>query len=254
MRKPIIAGNWKMNKTAGEAVKLAQALKSELRDVKNVEIVVCPPFTALGETAKVIQGTNIYLGAQNVHWQDSGAFTGEISASMLKELDCRYAIIGHSERRIYFGETNTGVNQRLKTALQYNITPIICVGEKLEERDSGRTYEVIREHVENGLAGISAEEIKKAVIAYEPVWAIGTGKTATPQQAQEAHSFIRRLLGQLYNADVASTLRIQYGGSVKPENITELMAQGDIDGALVGGASLKADSFANIVRGVQNNE
>ena len=251
MRKPIIAGNWKMNKTAGEAVKLVDGLKNELRDVKNIDIVVCPPFTALEEVGKVICGTNVYLGAQNVHWEDSGAWTGEISASMLKELDCRYAIIGHSERRAYFDETNEGVNKRTKAALKYNLIPIVCVGEKLQEREEGRTFEVIKDHVENGLKGISAEEIRKIVIAYEPVWAIGTGKTATPEQAQEAHSFIRGLLENLYNKDTAALVRIQYGGSVKPDNIADLMAKPDIDGALVGGASLKLDSFVKIVKGAK---
>ncbi len=248
MRRPIIAGNWKMNKTAGEAVKLVEGLKNELRDVKNIDIVACPPFTALKEVAKVICGTNIYLGAQNVHWEDSGAFTGEISASMLKELGCRYAIIGHSERRAYFGETNEGVNKRTRAALKYNLIPIVCVGERLEQREKGETFEVIKDHVENGLKGISAEEIRKIVIAYEPVWAIGTGKTATPEQAQEAHSFIRNLLQKLYNAALAALVRIQYGGSVKPDNIADLMAKADVDGALVGGASLKPESFVEIVR------
>ncbi|MCQ9208690.1 MAG: triose-phosphate isomerase, partial [Omnitrophica bacterium] len=187
MRKPIIAGNWKMNKTLKEARELVGGLKQQLKDIQDVEIVVCPSFTVLGEVAKIIQGSNIQLGAQNVHWEDSGAYTGEVSSLQLKELGCLYAIVGHSERRIYFGETNEGVNKRAKAALANKLTPIICVGERLEQREAGKTFEVIKDHVENGLKGITPEQVKTVIIAYEPVWAIGTGKTATPEQAQEAH-------------------------------------------------------------------
>lgn len=249
MRRKIIAGNWKMNKTAKEAVDLVAGLKNQLKSIQDVDIVVCPPFTALTEVAKIIQGTNIQLGAQNVYWEDAGAYTGEVSSVMLKELGCAYVIVGHSERRQYFGETNDTVNKKAKAVLAHKLTPIICVGERLEEREQNKTFEVLKDHIENGLKGITGEEAKKIIIAYEPVWAIGTGKTATPQQAQEAHSFIRGLLKELYDKEASQVIRIQYGGSVKPDNIAELMAQPDLDGALVGGASLKLDSFVKIVEG-----
>lgn len=248
MRRPIIAGNWKMNKTASEAAALVKGLKDKLKDIRDIDIIVCPPFTSLGEVAKIVQGTNIHLGAQNVYWEDSGAYTGELSCPMLKEIGCKYVIIGHSERRSYFGETNENVNKKLKAAFRYNLTPIVCVGERLEQREASKTFEVIREQVENGLDGISLAEIKKVIIAYEPVWAIGTGRTATPDEAQEAHSFIRGLFKELYNEETANIVRIQYGGSVKPDNISDLMAKDDVDGALVGGASLKLDSFVKIVK------
>ncbi|UCB56643.1 MAG: triose-phosphate isomerase [Candidatus Omnitrophota bacterium] len=249
MRRKIIAGNWKMNKTAKEAVDLVAGLKNQLKNIQDVDIVVCPPFTALTEVVKVIQGTNIQLGAQNTYWEDAGAFTGEVSCVMLKELGCAYIIVGHSERRQYFGETNETVNKKAKAVLSHKLTPIICIGERLEEREQNKTFEVLKDHIENGLKGITGEEAKKIIIAYEPVWAIGTGKTATPQQAQEAHSFIRGLLKELYDKETSEVIRIQYGGSVKPDNISELMAQPDLDGALVGGASLKLDSFVKIVEG-----
>ena len=248
MRRPIIAGNWKMNKTVKEAIELVGGLKNQLKDFRDVDIVICPPFTGLAEVAKIIKGTNIQLGAQDLHQEDSGAYTGEISPVMLKELGCRYVIIGHSERRLYFGETNESVNQKAKAALKHNLVPIVCVGERLQQREKGETFEVIKDHVQNGLKDISLEEIKRVVIAYEPVWAIGTGITATPEQAQEAHSFIRNLLKQTYNEEVATLVPIQYGGSVKPDNIKDLMAKGDVDGALVGGASLELDSFVKIVK------
>lgn len=251
MRKPIIAGNWKMHKTAPEALELVNGLESQLKNVQGLDIVVCPPFTALGEVAKIIKGTNIQLGAQDVHWEDSGAYTGEVSSPMLLALGCQYVIIGHSERRIYFNETNESVNKKVKAALKHNLTPIICIGERLEQRKKGQTFKVITDHLKGGLNGISLAEAKKIVVAYEPVWAIGTGITATPQQAQEAHNFIRNLLKQLYNKKIANLIRIQYGGSVKPENITDLMAKDDVDGALVGGASLNLDSFVRIVKGVR---
>ena len=248
MRKPIIAGNWKMNKTVSEALELVNGIKNVLRDIKEVEIVVCPPATGLSEVAGVLQGSNIGLGAQNVYWQDSGAYTGEISCLMLKEIGCRYVIIGHSERRKYFDETNNSVNKKVKTVLKYNLTPIVCVGERLKQREANQTFEVVKDHVQGALQGFSAEEVKRMVVAYEPVWAIGTGKTATPQQAQEVHAFIRKLLQELYSQEVADFVRIQYGGSIKPDNITDLMAQADVDGGLVGGASLNLDSFVEIIQ------
>ena len=250
MRTPIIAGNWKLNKTISEAVALTTALKALVAEVSDVEIIVAPPFTALAAVNDVITDSNIHLSAQDVYSEDSGAFTGEVSAPMLKDVGCNYVIIGHSERRQYFGETNESVNQKVKAALAHDLKPIICVGEQLEEREAGRTETVIEDHVTGGITGLSAAELLSCVIAYEPVWAIGTGKTATPDQAQEVHNFIRGLLTKSHSVEVASQLRIQYGGSVKPENAAELMAQPDVDGALVGGASLEAESFAQIVKRV----
>ncbi|MFC1590807.1 triose-phosphate isomerase [Candidatus Omnitrophota bacterium] len=249
MRKKIIAGNWKMNKTASGSIDLANRIKRELYDIDDVDIVLCPPFTSLSEVGEIVLNSNIALGAQNVYWEKEGAFTGEISCSMLKDLGCSYAIIGHSERRALFGETNGNVNKKLKAALKEGLAPIVCVGETLDDRNAGRAFDVIKDHVENSLSGLSKEDIQKIIIAYEPVWAIGTGVNAAPQQAGEAHKYIRQLLSDLYNPDIADALRIQYGGSVKPGNIGELIAEEDVDGALVGGASLKADSFAQIVRG-----
>lgn len=251
MRKPIIAGNWKLNKTSHEAILLVSELKREIVDVEGVDIVLCPPFTALADVADTLTDTNIALGAQNVFWEDAGAFTGEISALMLKDLGVAYVIIGHSERRQYFHETNETVNKRLRAILKHGLVPIVCVGENLAQRESNKTFDVIKDHCEGSLNGLSAEEMEKVVLAYEPVWAIGTGKTATPQQAQEAHVFIRQLLGKMFNEETAGSVRIQYGGSVTPDNIVSLMAQADIDGALVGGASLKAPSFAAIVKGAK---
>ena len=249
MRKPIIAGNWKLNKTPHEAILLASELKREIVDVEGVDIVLCPPFTALGDVADALTDTNIALGAQNIFWEDAGAYTGEISGPMLKDLGVTYVIIGHSERRQYFYETNETVNKRLRAALKHGLTPIVCVGENLAQRESNKTFDVIKDHCEGSLSGLSADEMKKVVLAYEPVWAIGTGKTASPEQAQEVHVFIRQLLGKIFNSEIASSVRIQYGGSVTPDNIVSLMAKADIDGALVGGASLKAPSFAAIVKG-----
>jgi triosephosphate isomerase len=251
VRKPIIAGNWKLNKTPHEAIVLASDLKREIIDVEGVDIVLCPPFTALADVADTLTDTNIALGAQNIFWEDSGAFTGEISGPMLKDLGVAYVIIGHSERRQYFHETNETVNKRLRAALKNSLVPIVCVGENLAQRESNKTFDVIKDHCEGSLKGLSAEEMKGVVVAYEPVWAIGTGKTATPQQAQEVHVFIRQLLGKMFTAEIAGSVRIQYGGSVTPDNIALLMAQEDIDGALVGGASLKAPSFAAIVKGAK---
>ena len=250
MRIPIIAGNWKMNKNSLEAIVIAEELKRELGDVTGVDIVVCPPFTALESVGEALTETNILLGAQNLHWADSGAFTGEISVLMLKDFGVRYVIVGHSERRQYFGETNETVNKRVRAALNHQMTPIVCVGENLAQREANQTFDIIKNHCEGSLAGLTAEDVKNCVIAYEPVWAIGTGKTATPHQAQEVHAFIRQLLEKLFDAGVAKSVRIQYGGSVTPENIASLTALPDIDGALVGGASLKALSFTAIVKAV----
>ncbi|MBQ7191142.1 MAG: triose-phosphate isomerase [Kiritimatiellae bacterium] len=248
MRTKIVAGNWKMNKLPSEAAALIDGIKDQVKDVQGVEVVVCPPFTDLKDAAAAVKGSNVALGAQNVAWAESGAFTGEISAGMLKDLGVEYVIIGHSERRQYFGETDDTVNKRLKAALKAGLKPIVCVGEKLEEREAGQMPAVIEKQVKQGFADLSPEELAKIVIAYEPVWAIGTGKTATPKEAQEVHALIRNLLAEIANAEVAASVRIQYGGSMKPENAKELMDQPDIDGGLIGGAALKADSFAAIVK------
>jgi len=248
MRKPVIAGNWKLNKTAYEAIELVSILKRALSDVTEVDIIVCPVFTALADVRDVLLETNIGLGAQNIYWEDSGAFTGEVSAPLVKSAGARYVIIGHSERRQYFGETNETVNKKISAALKYDLVPIVCVGEVLEERESGQTNEVIQKQVSGCLAGFQPDQVNNMIIAYEPVWAIGTGKTATKDQAQEVHHFIRGLLTNMFGKAAAQEVRIQYGGSVKPENIAELIAQADIDGALVGGASLKAESFIDIVK------
>ncbi|MDD3375327.1 MAG: triose-phosphate isomerase [Candidatus Omnitrophica bacterium] len=248
MRKIIIAGNWKLNKTISEAVELASGIKKEAAGITNVDIVVCPVFTALSEVKKVVAGSNVGLGAQDLYWEDSGAFTGEVSVPLLKDAGCQYVIIGHSERRQYFGETNETVNNKVKAALAGGLIPIVCVGENLEQREANKAFDVVKDHVENSLKGFSADEMKKIIIAYEPVWAIGTGKTASPEQAQEIHSFIRGLLKEMHNEEVAQSVRLQYGGSVKPDNAKELMGQKDIDGALVGGAALKIDSFLGIIK------
>jgi len=246
-RRPILAGNWKMNMTATQARELASKLIPLVSAVKDRDIVLGPPFTALSAVAETIKGTNIGLAAQNLNWEDKGAFTGEISADMLLDSGCKYVIIGHSERRQYFGETDDTVNKKIKQALKKGLLPILCVGETLAEREAGKLSEIINRQVTGGLKDISAGDMIKIVIAYEPVWAIGTGKTATPEQANEVHALIRQKVKALYNADIAEGLRIQYGGSVTPENVSTLMAMPDIDGALVGGASLKPESFAALV-------
>jgi len=250
MRKTIIAGNWKMNKSITEAIELANGLKREFfkLDNQNIDIVLCPPFTALSEVYEVIADSSIQLGAQDVYWQDEGAFTGEISCKMLKDAGCKFVIIGHSERRQYFCETNESVNKKIKAALLEELLPIVCVGETLKEREEDLTFKVLDDHINNGLKDIREEDAQKLVIAYEPVWAIGTGKTASAIQAQEAQKYIRDLLKKLYNKDTSDSIRIQYGGSVKPENIAELMEEPDVDGALVGGASLTVESFSGIVK------
>lgn len=246
-RRPILAGNWKMNKTTAEARELAGKLMPLVAGAKDREIVLSPPFTALQAVGDTIKGSNIALAAQNLHWEEKGAFTGEISADMLLDLGCKYVIIGHSERRQYFGETDDTVNKRLRKALDKGLMPIVCVGETLQEREAGGVQDVIERQIAGALKGVTGDEMKKIVIAYEPVWAIGTGKTATPEQANEVHSLIRRKVQQAYSAEIAGGIRIQYGGSVTPENVSSLMAMPDIDGALVGGASLKPESFAAIV-------
>jgi triosephosphate isomerase len=248
-RLPFIAGNWKMNKTVREAVDLIRELKTHLSGAKGgVEVAVAPPFTALFAVHKEIEGSPIRLAAQNLYWEEKGAFTGEISPIMLKEVGCHYVIIGHSERRQFFGEKDETVNRRVKAALAHSLKVIFCIGETLQEREGKKTFSVIEKQMEGGLKGLRDQELRNMVIAYEPVWAIGTGKTATPGQAEEVHGFIRRKLGKLYSREVSEEIRIQYGGSVTPENIRGLMDQPNIDGALVGGASLKADSFSKIVR------
>lgn len=248
MKTPIVVANWKLNKTVGEASEFASALKDRVSDVDGVEVVVAPAFTALSSVASALLGSNVRLSAQDVFWEDDGAFTGEISPAMLKDVGCEYVIIGHSERRQYFGETNEAVNRKVKASLSTSLKPILCVGESLEDREAGRTESVIEDHVRNGIAGISSDAMLSTVIAYEPVWAIGTGVTATPDQAQRAHIFIRSLLSEMYSNELAAGVRIQYGGSVKPDNTSELMAQPDVDGALVGSASLEVESFAQIVK------
>ncbi len=247
MRTKIVAGNWKMNKTASEAAALIAGIKKELEGFNAVEAVVCPPFTDLKDAAAACAGSNVALGAQNVHWEASGAFTGEISAAMLKDLGVKYVIIGHSERRQYFGETDETVNKRTKAALAAGLIPIVCVGETLAERDGGKMESVVVRQTTLGLADLGAD-LERVVIAYEPVWAIGTGRTATPSQAQEVHALIRRTLAEIAGGDLANKIRIQYGGSMKPENAKELMGQPDIDGGLIGGAALKAESFAAIIK------
>jgi len=247
-RLPFIAGNWKMNKTVGEAVDLVRELQEAISGVKEVEVAVAPPFTALYAVRRELEGSRIRLAAQNLYWEEKGAFTGEISPLMLKEVGCNYVIIGHSERRQYFGETDETVNRRIKAALAQGLKVIFCIGETLKEREEGRTFLVIERQIEGGLKGLGDNEMRDIVIAYEPVWAIGTGKTATPEQAEEVHRFIRGKVEKLYSRKVSEEMRIQYGGSVTPENIKGLMNQPNIDGALVGGTSLKAESFSKIVR------
>jgi len=246
-RRLIIAGNWKMNKTVAEALDLVQDLVREVQQVKEVDVVICPAFTALGEVSKKVIETNIRLGAQNMSEQAAGAYTGEIAAEMLKEFLVRYVILGHSERRQYQEETDSLISKKALAAHAASIKPIVCVGETLEQRDSGVTNDVVGSQVKGSLAGLTTSQMLETIIAYEPVWAIGTGKTASSEQAQEVHHFIRGVLSDLHGDDVARQVRIQYGGSVKPGNARELMGQPDIDGALVGGASLDAKSFSEII-------
>lgn len=248
MRKPIIAGNWKMHKTVDEAVAMVKELAPMVADVKDVDIVVCPTFTSLYSVNQSVQNTNIAVGAQNIFWEEKGAFTGEIAPNMLKDMGCKYVLIGHSERRQYFGETDETVNKRTKAAIKHKLTPIVCVGETLAERESNQTEIVVKAQVVNGLEGLSADETANLVIAYEPVWAIGTGRTASADDANSVCAFIRTTIAQIKGQEAAAKVRIQYGGSVKPDNVKELMAKSDIDGALVGGASLEAKSFSQLVK------
>lgn len=246
MRMPIIAGNWKMHNTIDEAIKLVEELKPMVKDAE-CEVVVCPTFVCLHSVKKAAEGTNIKVGAQNMHFEEKGAFTGEVSPVMLENMSIDYVIIGHSERRQYFNETDETINKKIKAAFEHNLTPILCVGETLDERESNITEEVIAKQIKLDLVAISAELVENIVIAYEPIWAIGTGKTATSEEANETIAFIRRIVRSIYGKDVADKVRIQYGGSVKPATIKEQMSMSDIDGALVGGASLKAEDFAAIV-------
>jgi len=248
IRKKLIAGNWKMNKTSADAQTLAKEIVAEVGKVIDVEIVVCPPFTALETVGKAVDGSNVKLGAQNMHPEASGAYTGEISAPMLRAIFATHVILGHSERRAYFGETDAFINKKVLVALKNQLKPILCVGETLAERESGSTLKVVQTQLEGGLAGVTKDLAATVVIAYEPVWAIGTGKTATTSQAQEAHAFIRGIVAAMFDQTVARHTRIQYGGSVKPSNSRELMSQPDVDGALVGGASLDARNFSDIVK------
>jgi triosephosphate isomerase len=248
MRRPFIAGNWKMNTDLKGAIALASGIREQLAGVKDVDVGVFPPAIFLADVADALTGSRVIVGTQNMHHEKEGAFTGEISGPMIRSVGGTHVIIGHSERRHIFGETDRTVNLKTKAAFAFGLTPIVCVGEKLEEREAGQTASVVERHVRTAFDGLSAEQAKATVIAYEPVWAIGTGKTATPEQANEVHALIRKLLAKLHNADVAQAVRIQYGGSVKPENAKGLMAQPEVDGFLVGGASLKVDSFVRIVR------
>ena len=248
MRKPFIAANWKMNNTVGDALKFVAAFTADLKAVGNVDCVLAPPFTALYAMNEALEGTEIRLAAQNLYWEESGAFTGEIAPRFLADVGCSHVIVGHSERRQLFGETDETVNRRLRAALGNGLVPILCVGETLEEREANRTWDVIERQLKDGLKGIDLAACEDFVVAYEPVWAIGTGRTATPEQAQEIHAMIRAHLARAYGKDVAAKRRIIYGGSVKPSNSRELMTKDDIDGALVGGASLDPKQFAAIVR------
>ena len=248
MRKKIVAGNWKMNLSLQDGLALVKALKSSLSDVKKSDVVVCPPFPYLVPIADILKETRIGVGAQNMYFEDKGAFTGEVSAPMLISAGTQYVIIGHSERRKYFGETNEIVNKKIKKAIVSKLIPIMCVGESLEQREKDETEAVITSQINEGLFELLAADVKKMIIAYEPIWAIGTGRTASPEQAVEVHKLIRSIVAQKFGKETAEQVRIQYGGSVKPDNAEILLQQPDIDGALVGGASLKADSFEAIVR------
>lgn len=248
MRKIIIAGNWKMNKTIGEAISLVKELRKLVKDFGDREIIVCPPFTSLAAIGAELKGSNIELGSQNMHFEEKGAFTGEISSLMLKEIGVEYVILGHSERRHVFNEGDELINKKIKSALENKLKPIFCVGETLKEKEKDRTKQVVEEQINNGLKDVKKKEMKEMVIAYEPVWAIGTGKNATPEQAEEIHLFIRKLLGDVFDSKIGEGISILYGGSVKPGNIKELIAKDNIDGVLVGGASLDAKSFSEIVK------
>jgi triosephosphate isomerase len=248
MRKKVIAGNWKMNMDMNDTVALISELKNEIRNKNlNASVIVCPPFTNLDTASALIKDSSIKLGAQNMYFEENGAFTGEISPSMLKSVGCEFVILGHSERRTIFGESDQVINKKIKTAVKHGLKPIFCIGETLEEREGGITFKVIEKQISNGLEGLSGTDLAELIVAYEPVWAIGTGRNATPRQAQEVHQFIRGLIAGQLSQSFADQLVIQYGGSVKADNASDLLSQPDIDGALVGGACLKADSFIKIV-------
>ena len=247
MRKPLIAGNWKMHMTVNEAVELAGAVARLSSDARDREVMIAPPYTALFEVARALEGSNVLLSSQNVCWEEKGAFTGEISPVMLKDIGCSMAIIGHSERRHIFGEDNKMVNKRILGAQKFGMVPVFCIGETLDEREAGHTFKVLESQVREGLVGVEISDPATIVVAYEPVWAIGTGKTATVVQAQEVHAFVRELLAGMYQKNVASEIRILYGGSVNPENVDALMSEEDVDGALVGGAALKPELFDRII-------
>jgi triosephosphate isomerase (TIM) len=253
MRRQFIAGNWKMNTNRASAVALAEGIVKAAASVAGVDIAVCPPSCYLEAVGKVLAGSKVGLGAQNMYHEKEGAFTGELSAAMLVDMDCKYVILGHSERRHILGETDEAINKKVCAALAVGLTPIVCVGELLAEREAGKTLEVIRSQFAGSLAGLAPEQMAKVVIAYEPVWAIGTGKVATPQQAEEVHLALRTIMTEHFNASIAEGVIIQYGGSVKPENAAELLGQPNIDGALVGGASLKVDQFLGIIAGAKKN-
>ena len=250
MRKPFVAGNWKMNTDSQTSVELVERIASGFKETagQDVTVAVCPPFVYLQSVAKALKSSGIAVGAQDIYFEPKGAFTGEISASMLKDVGCQYCLCGHSERRHVIGETDELINKKVAAAVVGGLLPILCVGELLEEREASQTNEVVTRQLKGGLAGLRAEKMQAVTIAYEPVWAIGTGLTATPEQAQEVHEFIRKLIGQMYNEEIAEEIRILYGGSVKPGNAAELMSQKDIDGSLVGGASMKADDFLAIIQ------
>lgn len=250
-RKIIIAGNWKMYKTNSEAMQLANQIKMKSTDISKTGIILCPPFTALASVSEVVKDSKIGVGAQDVHWEKEGAFTSAISPGMIKSTGATYVIIGHSERRQYFGDTDETVNKKVRAALDNGLNPIVCVGESLEEREQNITKKVVGRQVKGALEGLNAAEMVGTIIAYEPVWAIGTGKTASPEQAEEVHLEIRSIIAELYDQSVADKVIIQYGGSVKPDNANELLSQPDIDGALVGGASLKPDSFMGIIQSAE---
>ncbi|MCX8057003.1 MAG: triose-phosphate isomerase [Ignavibacteria bacterium] len=252
MRKKFVAGNWKMYKDKTETVQLISELIEKLNSyTPEVEIAICPPFTSIELAGELIKNSPIKLGAQNMHSEIEGAFTGEVSAKMLKSFNVEYVILGHSERRTYFKETDEFINQKIKRAIEFDLKPIFCLGETLEERENGKTFDVVENQLRLGLNGVSRLDVEKIVIAYEPVWAIGTGRTATPEQAQEVHSFLREKLSKLFDSEIASKIKILYGGSVKPENARDLFKQPDIDGGLIGGACLKADSFYQIILAAQ---
>ncbi len=247
MRKKIIAGNWKMNNDLNESQSLVSGIISGLGNDDKCEVIVCPPFTSLNEVHSLVKDSPVKLGAQNMFYEESGAYTGEISASMLKSVGCEYVILGHSERRTIFGESDEWINKKIKKAIESGLKVIFCIGETLAQREEGETDTVVKNQIINGLQNVTSENLKTITIAYEPIWAIGTGKTALPGQAQQVHTFIRNLIGEIYSNESADNLIIQYGGSVKPDNAASLLSQPDIDGALVGGACLKPDSFLSII-------